>query len=119
MELPVIDKLFWNYLFTRCNHAGIWDVNFKLAEMLIGEKLDFDHIKETFKGRYISIYRDKKWFISEFIFFQYGELNENCNPHKSVTSTLKKLTLYEPFIKGTLRDKDKDKDKDKMIDMDY
>ena len=51
--------------------------------------------------------------------FQYGKLNDNCNPHKPIIAVLEKyklLRVLEGYFKGLLNPKDKEQDKDKEKD---
>ena len=111
-------KLFWFYLKDRCNNAGIWNVNFKLASLQIGRRV----IKEDalkYLGKKIHEYENgSKWWIPSFVSFQYGELKENVNAHKSVIGILKRERLNQQLINSSLSDMDKDKDKDKAKDKD-
>lgn len=114
-KLSIPHKCFWIYLLDRSNHAGIWDVDFELAEFCIGEKLDPTEIKKVFSARIKEIDEGKKWFVIGFVEFQYGELNPASKPHKSVIKILIKEGVSEGLVKGsvTIKDKAKDKDKDK------
>ncbi|QDP55056.1 MAG: hypothetical protein Tp1111SUR768151_25 [Prokaryotic dsDNA virus sp.] len=115
-------KVFWFYLLDQCCHAGIWEVDFEQAEFFCG-KLVESEIREVFKKQILEFDNGKRWFIQDFIDFQYGELNDKVNAHRSAINRLKKFKLYnidEPLIKSSLtldsrvKDKDKDKDKDKV-----
>ena len=120
-------KLFWIYLLTDCDHAGIWDVDVERASFQIGVELDESTILNTF-NRKIVPFKDGKWFVPKFVDYQYGELNENVNAHKSVIKLLTKYGLYVdnqllPNSSATVKVnnltvKDKDKDKDKVKDKD-
>jgi hypothetical protein len=60
----------------------------------------------------------EKWFIKDFVEFQYGELNEKNRAHNSVITVLKKynlLSLNKPLVSPLQEAKDKDKDKDKEV----
>jgi len=110
-------KLFWIYLLTNCDHAGIWEVDIDLAAFQTGVELDESTILKTF-NRKIVPFKDGKWFVPKFVDYQYGELNENVNAHKSVIKLLTKYGLYVdnqllPNSSATVKDKDKDKVKDK------
>ena len=117
-------KLFWIYLLTDCDHAGIWDVDVERASFQIGVQLDESTILKTF-NRKIVPFKDGKWFVPKFVDYQYGELNEKVNAHKSVIKLLTKYGLYvdnqllpnsSATVKVnnlTVKDKDKDKVKDK------
>lgn len=120
-ELPSKYKLFWFYILDKCDNAGVWEKNFKVANFLIGENIPEDEAKTMFKERIIDL--GSKWFIPKFIEFQYGTLYEHSNPHKAVIDKLTKYGLYKNGVfKGInthnekparVKDKDKDKDKDK------
>ena len=86
-------KLFWIYLLTNCAHAGIWEVDIDLAAFQTGVELDESTILKTF-NRKIVPFKDGKWFVPKFVDYQYGELNENVNAHKSVIKLLTKYGLY-------------------------
>ena len=107
-------KLFWFYILDDCNHAGIWEVDMEVASIRIGEKLDAKKALNFFGDRVKKI-TESKWFLPDFIFFQYGELSPKNRLHLSVIQILEKNN-----IKGLLsplegvKDKDKDKDKDKV-----
>ena len=114
-------KVFWFYLLDQCCHAGIWEVDFELAEFFCG-KLDINEIKKVFSKQIKEFDQGKRWFIQDFIDFQYGELNDKVNAHKSAINRLKKYKLYKnnkllinssKAVVSTVKDKDKDKDLDK------
>ena len=114
-ELKPQHKLLWFYILDDCNHAGIWDVDIEVASIRVGEELIYDMLPQAFLDKIVIFDNGDKWFIPEFIEFQYGELNPNSNVHKSVIALLEKYNL-EGYMKGsqgvqsTLKDKDKDKD---------
>jgi hypothetical protein len=49
----------------------VWDVNIKIAEAHIGESLEVTELKEVFKEQIIE-FAACKWFVKDFINFQYG-----------------------------------------------
>ncbi len=114
-NLPIEYKLLWFYILDDCDHAGIWHTDFEVASIRIGNQIDEKIAIDYFEEKICIIDNGEKWFIPSFINFQYGELKEDCKPHKSVITILKKYSLYKQFTEGmyTLKDKDKDKDKDK------
>jgi hypothetical protein len=104
-------KLLWLYILDECDHAGIWHVELDVAGLRIGYELD---PKETIKalGSHIVVFDGgKKWFIPDFIEFQYGELNPENRAHNSVLVQIEKYKL-KGHIRGLQGRKDKDKDKD-------
>jgi hypothetical protein len=114
-ELKPQHKLLWFYILDDCNHAGIWDVDIEVASIRVGEELIYDMLPQAFLDKIVIFDNGDKWFIPDFIEFQYGELNPNSNVHKSVIALLEKYNL-QGYVKGsqgvetTLQDKDKDKD---------
>ena len=116
-------KLLWDYLYHDCNHAGIWIVDFDIAQIYIGSDMPInksDALKffNTDEIRVIEFDNCSKWFIPSFIDFQYGTLTETNRAHNSVISILSKYGLYKN--KGLIRGLQgrKDKDKDKVMDKD-
>ena len=110
-------KLFWIYLLTDCDHAGIWDVDVERASFQLKVELDESEILDTF-NRKIVPFKTDKWFVPKFIVYQYGELNENNRVHNSVINILNKYGLYKGRVSPLQGVKDKDKDKDKVKDKD-
>ncbi len=127
--LSPVHKCFWIYICDNCNHAGMWEVDFDLAEVFIGTKLDPDTIKQTFDKQYIEVGGGKRWFIRDFVVFQYGVLKEDSRTHQSVIDILKKERVYKEYVKGKVRVRQglkyrikyrlKDRIKDKVNHLDY
>jgi hypothetical protein len=115
-ELSPQHKLLWFYILDDCNHAGIWEVDLEVASIRVGFDLSHDNLPSSFGEKVISFDNGDKWFIPEFIDFQYGELNPNSNVHKSVIALLQKYNL-EGYMKGsqTLPNRVQDKAKDIVI----
>jgi hypothetical protein len=121
-------KLLWDYLYHDCDHAGIWTVDFDIAQICIGKDMPVnkeDALKyfNEDKERIVEIENGKKWFIVPFIKIQYNTLSEGNTTHDSVINILKKYDLIsklketpiKPLPKGLDRDKDKDKDKEGVV----
>lgn len=118
-------KLLWLYILDECDHAGIWHVDIEVAQIKIGVPLNIQKATELFKNHIYIIPGEEKWFIRDFITFQYGELNPDNRAHRSVLTILqeegvlsseeKNKPLISPLQRGKDKDKDmvKDKDKDK------
>ena len=117
-KLDTVNKCFWNYICDRCDHSGIWEVDFETAGYFIGVDLDIVSIKDVFKKQYVELSNGKKWFLQDFVDFQYGELNPANRVHQSVMLKLKKeganKGLLSPYQGVKDKDKDKDMDKDKV-----
>ena len=109
-------KIVWVYLFTKCDHAGVFEPNLKFMSFLVGVKVTMDEITEHLGEHIIPIENTDKWLIKDFIPFQYKlPLNPNSKPHLSVINILEKYNINETLIEGldkgltTLKDKDMDK----------
>lgn len=113
-KLSMKMKLVWMYLLDNCDHAGIWDLNLDLLSFQIGEKVTDNDLVEAFSNKLIRI-SETKYFLPDFIEFQYGTLNHANRAHESVINRLKKEGAYKllPRSFQGAKDKDKDKDKDK------
>jgi len=106
-------KLLWIYILDECNHAGIWEIDFEVAQIKIGEKLNKETAHQYFNGQILEF--DNKWFIYNFIEFQYGELNPVNRAHNSVIQLLTKYGIdwkIKPLTSPLQGCKDKEKDKD-------
>jgi|TARA_R110002074_G_scaffold389865_1_gene573453 hypothetical protein len=93
-SLPTKYKLLWLYILDDCNHAGVWDVDLEVAEIRIGSKINKKEAIKYYSENIKIFDNDNKWFIPKFIDFQYGQLNENVNAHKSVIKLIDKYDLY-------------------------
>lgn len=117
MLLRPVHKCLMKYLHDKCDNAGIWSPNWPLASAHISEQVSADDLEGL--GDQVELMPNGKVFIPSFIEFQYGELSENCIPHRKVISLLKKHNLFErvyiPYSKGshTLKEEEEDKEEDK------
>ena len=126
-------KLLWDYLYLDCDHAGIWIVDFKIAQIYLGDDMpinELDALKyfNSDEIRIVEITPSRKWFIPSFVEFQYGKLNPKNKAHNSVINILEKYDLIENCkinFKGltsslkVAKDKDKELDKDKDLLIKY
>ena len=111
-------QIFWIYLLDKCDPAGVWKVDFEMAEFCLKQKLSEKEITNAFKDRIKVFDGGQRWFVPKFIAFQYGTLDEMCNPHKSIFKLLRSYKL-EGYLEGintpktrqeqdkTIQDKDK------------
>jgi hypothetical protein len=95
-------KLLWFYIIDDCDHAGIWQVDFEVACIRTGQQLDEKKALELFGDRIEIFHGGAKWFLKDFISFQYGELNEKNRLHLSVINILKKNEVgpYKPLTRA-------------------
>lgn len=115
-KLSAKEKTFWFYLLDSCSYAGIWEVDFELAEFFCG-RLEEGSIRKLFSRHYNEICNGKYWHVTDFISFQYGSLSPACKPHQPVIKTLKKFGLWKEYQKGTdtLKGKEEKKDKEQEV----
>lgn len=104
-DLSMQNKLLWLYCCDCCNAAGIADFNPRFFTFVVGFKVDRNVLEKAFGERIFWI-DDGKFFIPSFIEFQYGELSDECRPHKPIMAELRKYGLlscekgkYEVCIK--------------------
>ena len=97
MDLSASAKLLYIYFITTCDHAGIIDINWKLAEFLTGIK-ELKKIKESllkeFGDRLVYL-KKSYYFLPKFIWFQYpGFPKSNVNQQQGAIRRLKEFDLY-------------------------
>jgi uncharacterized phage protein (TIGR02220 family) len=111
-DLSLLNKCLWTYICDRCDAAGVWDTNFRLASFQIGETVTKDNLS-AFGDRVKILPNGKVWIVG-FIEYQYGILSTACRPHLNVINILNKHGI-EPYAKGihTLQEKEKEKDQEK------
>lgn len=133
LDMPIQYKLFWFFLLSACDHAGVFKVNIKSFCSLNEVKIDKNTAIELFncgKNR-IRIISEKIWLVEDFFFFQYGgTCNLNNKLHLSIQCIYNQHNISLTSIRGVqevkqtsqagqghllLGVKDKDKDKDKEI----
>ncbi len=114
MDLPLKYKLFWLYICDKCDNAGAWQPNIRLATAQIGESLELAEVLRVFSERIVQL-DDGKLFITKFIPFQYGNLSPNCRAHIPILNNIEKLRVSKGYPKGihTLVEKETEKDKEK------
>lgn len=127
-------KLLWDFLYHDCDHAGIWIVDFEIAQTYVGKDMPVNKEEALLlfnndEARIIEIDDGKKWFIPSFIEFQYGVLSEKNRAHSNVISVLRKHKLLnkdlsikkeKPLtspLQGA-KEKEQEKEKEKELEID-
>lgn len=98
--LPLRYKLFWIFVWTRADLSGVWKVDEGAATFFIGEKIDPAYALELFnegKGRVAPINGGGKWFVIQFIEFQYKKLSPASPTHAKVLEILDLHKIKLPF----------------------
>lgn len=90
-ELPVVMKVAWEFVRAKCDHAGVWNPNFRLADFQIGETVDWDKFRVLCGDRIKTI--PTGWLIVDFVKMQCGELSEDCRAHIPVIKKLREHKL--------------------------
>ena len=103
-SLPGAYKLLWDFLYLDCDHAGIWIVDFDVAQTYIGRDMPIskEMAMELFNKDEARVYEfdnGKKWLIIPFIEFQYGKLSEKNKALNSVISILRKYGFIDEDLK--------------------
>lgn len=88
-------KLLWVYLLDSCDHAGIWEVDFEIANIYIGGGVSEENAKKILKDKIHIFDNGEKWLIIDFIGFQYAGLNDKNPAHKNVIKQLFKYNLID------------------------
>jgi hypothetical protein len=120
LEAPY--KALWIYLLCECDHAGIWTVEMDIAQIRMGMKLDPAKAIEKLGGAAVPIDGGKKWYLPDFVEFQYGTLKADNRVHASVIALLSKHGIdpeNKPLLSPFQGAKDKEKDKDMVKDKDF
>ena len=120
LEAPY--KILYLYILDECDHAGIWHVELDVACVRIGFDIQSKEALEVLGNRIYPFDDGEKWFIPDFIPFQYGDLNESNRVHLSVIRQLTKYGLKDlisPFQGAKDKDKGKDKAKGKKKPIPY
>lgn len=117
LDMPNEYKLFWFYILSECDHAGVFKVNVKSFCGLLGVKLTSTKALEYINNgkQRIRVISDSVWLIEDFFSFQYGHtFNANNRMHKSAGEVYNKHDIKLTSIRGLkdLKEGVKDKDKD-------
>jgi len=93
MDLSKDAKILWIYLITKCNHAGLIEVNEKLCKFQTGLK-SLDTIYKELGNRLVTVSK-QLIFIPKFIEFQYPNFpNSNVRQQASAIKLLLKYNLF-------------------------
>lgn len=111
MKLKPKHKCLWRYLTERCDQSGVWEQNWQLASIYIGEPVAWEDLKVF--GHHVEILTTGKVFIPDFINFQYGQLSEKSPAHKPIFRAIQKNNLANRVfnrVSNTLQEKEEEKE---------
>jgi len=104
MDLSPAEKTAWLYLVSMCDNVGVWAPNTRLADFQIGEKVNWESLRENCNGNII-VLENGKWWLCEFCTFQHPDLDENSksNAVQSYVQLLKHHGLFQQYMNSTGR----------------
>ena len=87
LDMPTEYKLFWYYMLSTCDHAGIFKVNLRSFCGLNGVKLTsamaLDYF--NFDKQRLRVISENVWLVEDFFVYQYGTtFNWNNRVHESI-----------------------------------
>jgi hypothetical protein len=88
-------KLFWDYICTNCDNAGVWCIDWELAEFLTGVRFCPKETLAAMDNRVVDIGQGR-WWVPKFIAFQFGCLSPVSRVHQSVLTLIKKHGIAYP-----------------------
>lgn len=88
-------KSFWQFITDNCDVAGVWKVDMDLAGFLIGNSYTEEEVLTAINNEKerIRVIAKGRWFVCEFVKYQYGKLSDKCQPHIPVLNLLKSYGL--------------------------
>jgi len=116
LEIPSEYKLFWYYMLSKCDHAGVFKPNMRTFNLLNEVNLSPNSVLKYFNNgkERIRVVSDSVWLIEDFFVFQYGpHFNEKNRVHESIENEWLKNKIKKETIRGLLGPKDEDKDRAK------
>jgi len=98
MDLSKEGKILWLYFITKCDHAGILNLNIKLCKVQTGISDILTVIKEL--GNRITTVNELLFFVPKFVQYQYPGFPD-CK-FKAAESAIEILKKYNLIIDGKL-----------------
>lgn len=113
LDLSSEYRQVWLFILDKCNLAGIWKVNKRMIDFVVGSTVNLGHFLASSGDRVREYQNGEKWFIKGFLNFQYGPLQVTNRVHNAVINELQKEGLWIDYPYSFQGDKEKDKDKAK------
>lgn len=112
-------KCVWMFLVDRCDHAGVLDLDLESMSFFIGEEVSIQEIRSNFSEQ-ITFLDDVKIVITEFIDYQYKNLNPKNRVHNSIINKINSLAdkykikpLVRTFQGSMEKEEEKEEDNNK------
>jgi len=120
-EMPMEYKLYWYYMLSKCNHAGIFKVNTRMFnninDCIINNKTAFDFFNSDKKR--IREINENVWLIEDFFYYQYGKsFNIKNRVHKSIYEVYNQYNIDLTSIRGIVDFYIEDNIEDMCVDTD-
>lgn len=115
LSMPNEYKLFWFYMLSTCDHAGLFKVNWRSFSGLVEVNLSSTTALTYFNTgkQRVRVIKDSLWLIEDFFVYQYGTtFNPKNRLHSSVGELYLKYKISLTSIRGLLDLKEGVKDKD-------
>gem|GEM_PF-3587831 len=109
LEMPMEYKLSWYYMLAKCDHAGIFKVNFRSFSGQLGVNLTSKIALNHFNGdkQRVRVISDSVWYVEDFFVYQYGAVfNPNNRLHDSIGKIYEKHGIKLTSIRGLKEVKD-------------
>ena len=115
MKLSPKHKCLIRYLFDRCDASGVWEQNWTLASIYIGEPCNLSDLMVL--DTHLDRLPNGKILIKDFISFQYGKLSDKCAAHIPIFKAIEKNKLCLDRVSNrvyyTLQEKETEKEEEK------
>lgn len=94
MDLSLSGKVLWLFCITKCNHAGILEMNERLCQFQTGIK-SIDTVIKELSNRLIRV-SEHYYFIPKYIEFQYPNFPQSkVRQQESAIKILKEFKLFD------------------------
>ena len=95
VELPIEMKAAYDFLWAKCDAAGVWNGSTRIADIQLGKRVDWQELERKSGGRLVRL-STGAFYFPEYVAFQCGVLNEGCPPHRTVIKLLRSHGLMSP-----------------------
>jgi hypothetical protein len=109
LALTTSERLFYRYIYDRCDAAGIWGVSASLGGFAVGKKLDIDEFIKNVTGHVLLI-EDGVWWIPNVFKEQHDKIIQPYwSFHRPIVKQLIKYDLLGWFEDAIIIKKVKEK----------